>query len=85
MPEDRLASPAVLLIHGIGGAARIWARQMASFAAAGLAPVALDLPGYGARPPVAAMDFEGLAEDVEARIAGRRVHGRYWSAIPWAA
>jgi 3-oxoadipate enol-lactonase len=38
---------------------------MASFAAAGYQPVALDLPGYGGREPVAAMSFEALAEDVE--------------------
>ena len=61
-------------MHGIGGAARVWALQMASFAAAGYTPVALDLPGYGARPPVAAMDFEDLAADVEAGIAERGLH-----------
>ena len=37
---------------GIGGAATVWAWQKTSFAAAGLEPVALDLPGYGARGPV---------------------------------
>jgi pimeloyl-ACP methyl ester carboxylesterase len=31
--------------------------------------VALDLPGYGRRPPVGTMDFDGLAADVEAAIA----------------
>jgi 3-oxoadipate enol-lactonase len=61
-------TPAVVFIHGIGGSARAWAPQAASFAAAGYTPVALDLPGYGGRPPVAAMDFEGLAADVEAAI-----------------
>jgi len=59
---------AIVLLHGIGGAARIWARQVATFAAAGFEPVALDLPGYGTRPPVTALDFEGLAADVEAAI-----------------
>jgi 3-oxoadipate enol-lactonase len=62
-------APAVVFLHGIGGAARIWAPQVASFAAAGFRPVALDLPGYGARPPVDHMDFETLAGDVEAAIA----------------
>lgn len=72
---DTSASPAnphaqaVVFLHGIGGAARIWAPQVASFAAAGFRPVALDLPGYGARPPVEHMDFETLAGDVEAAIA----------------
>ncbi len=55
----------------MGGAARSWTPQLASFAAAGYAPVALDLPGYGARPAVRSMDFECLAGDVENQIAGR--------------
>ncbi len=71
MPASPSSSPAVVFIHGIGGAARVWAPQMASFAAAGFTPVALDLPGYGGRPAVAAMDFEGLAADVEAAIDRR--------------
>jgi len=66
--------PAVVFVHGIGGSARVWALQMASFAAAGYTPMALDLPGYGGRPPIAAMDFENLAADVEARIAERGLH-----------
>jgi pimeloyl-ACP methyl ester carboxylesterase len=61
----------VVFIHGIGGSARIWAGQMQSFAAGGFVPVAVDLPGYGERPPVEALDFEGLAGDVEAAIAER--------------
>jgi len=63
------SAPAVVFIHGIGGNARIWAPQMASFAAAGFSPVALDLAGYGAREPVDRMDFDMLAADVEAQIA----------------
>ena len=63
----------VVFLHGLGGAARAWTPQLASFAAAGFAPVALDLPGYGTRPPVAAMDFDGLAEDIELQIAERRL------------
>ena len=62
---------AVLFIHGIGGAGRAWAGQVASFAAAGFAPLAPDLPGYGGRPPVTAMNFESLAEDAEAFLARR--------------
>jgi 3-oxoadipate enol-lactonase len=58
----------VVFLHGIGGGARGWAPQVASFAAAGYRPVALDLPGYGARPAVEAMTFEALADDVEREI-----------------
>jgi 3-oxoadipate enol-lactonase len=61
--------PAVVFVHGIGGSARIWTPQREAFAAAGLHPVAVDLPGYGARSPVAEMDFEGLASDLEATVA----------------
>jgi len=67
---NKAASPVVFL-HGIGGAARVWTAQLRSFAAAGFRPVALDLPGYGARPPVTSMDFAGLAADLEAAIAAR--------------
>jgi 3-oxoadipate enol-lactonase len=71
MAAKETESPAVVFLHGIGGAARAWAGQSATFAAAGFEPVALDLPGYGARPPVAALDFDAIAGDVEAAIAGR--------------
>jgi 3-oxoadipate enol-lactonase len=64
-------APTVVFLHGVGGAARIWAPQVASFAAAGFRPVALDLPGYGAREPVDRMDFAMLAGDVESEIARR--------------
>ena len=60
----------VIFLHGIGVGARSFAPQMASFAARGYQPVALDLLGYGGREPVEAMSFEALAEDVEVAIAG---------------
>jgi len=62
-----------VFLHGIGGSAKIWAAQEASFARAGIRPIALDLPGYGSRPPLAAMDFQGLAEDVEKTIDARQL------------
>ena len=69
MPDIDRSLP-VVFIHGIGGGARLWAPQMTSFSAAGhYHPVALDLPGYGERPAVEHMDFEGLAADIEAEIA----------------
>src|SRR5215475_7749460 len=66
------SAPAVVFLHGVGGSARIWAPQLSSFAAAGFQPVALDMLGYGARPPVDRMDFDTLAADIEAQIA---LHG----------
>ena len=42
-----------------------------SLTAAGFSPVALDLPGFGARQPVGRLDFEELAADVEDAIAAR--------------
>jgi len=74
MPGPADTPPAIALVHGIGGSARVWTRQTASFAAAGYASAALDLPGYGVRPPVTSMTFEELAADVEARIADRALH-----------
>src|SRR5207253_10064248 len=62
------APQSVVFPHGIGGGARIWKPQQASFAAAGFRPIALDLPGYGGRPAVDAMGFDALASDVEERL-----------------
>jgi 3-oxoadipate enol-lactonase len=73
MPETASHASAVVFLHGVGGAARAWAPQLQSFARAGLAPVALDLSGYGARPPIAEMQFDALAADVEVAIAERRL------------
>lgn len=62
------SAPAVVFLHGIGGAARAWEPQVKAFAGAGFNPVPLDLPGYGVRPPVGSMTFADLAADVEAVI-----------------
>jgi 3-oxoadipate enol-lactonase len=61
--------PAVVFIHGIGGAARIWQVQLTTFSAAGYTCMAVNLPGYGGRHPVQEVTFEDLAADVEATIA----------------
>ena len=61
----------VVFLQGLGGAARLWDPQVASFSEAGYAPVALDLLGFGARPPVDHMDFDMLAADLEAAIDAR--------------
>jgi 3-oxoadipate enol-lactonase len=62
----------VVFIHGVGGAGRLWAHQLASFETAGYFPLAVDLPGYGARAAIDVIDFERFAEDVEAAIAHHR-------------
>lgn len=64
---------AVVFLHGLAGCARVWEPQVASFAAAGFTPVALDLPGYGDRPPVDHMDFDSLAADLEATVERLRL------------
>jgi len=63
----------VVFLQGIGGEARLWAPQVASFKAAGYEPIALDLPGYGARQPVDTMTFDMLAADVEAAVDARKL------------
>jgi 3-oxoadipate enol-lactonase len=68
-PQQNAQAIPIVFLQGIGGAARLWDPQVQSLAAAGFKMVALDLPGYGKRPPVDAMDFEQLAADVEQSIA----------------
>jgi len=63
----------IVFLHGIGGSARSFAPQIASFASAGYRPIALDLMGYGGREPVTAMSFEALAEDVEFALSRNAV------------
>ena len=76
----------VVFLHGIGGGARSFAPQIASFAAAGYQPVALDLLGYGDA-------HAGRGDELRGAGGGRRVHAsrrtrwrsRCWSATRWAA
>jgi pimeloyl-ACP methyl ester carboxylesterase len=71
MPEQHPTNGplGVVFIHGVGGSALAWQGQVKSFAAAGYAPLAVDLPGYGGRPPIQHTDFEQLSQDVEDQIA----------------
>jgi 3-oxoadipate enol-lactonase len=69
MAEAEGDAPAVVFLHGIGGAARIWEPQLRTFCAAGHTGVAVNLLGYGGRAPVRELTFEDLAADVEALIA----------------
>jgi pimeloyl-ACP methyl ester carboxylesterase len=68
-PQDPTNAPlGVVFIHGVGGSAAAWQRQVETFRAAGYAPLAVDLPGYGGREPIQHTDFEQLSDDVEAQI-----------------
>src|SRR5262245_23967165 len=63
----------LVFVHGIGSSARGWTPQIECLPDAGFHAVAVDLLGYGGRPPVDTMDFESLAADVEAFIARERL------------
>jgi 3-oxoadipate enol-lactonase len=68
---NAVEAPTLVLLHGIGGGGRIWEGLAARLAAHGFSTLALDLPGYGERPAVAALSFAELAADVEAAIDTR--------------
>ena len=77
----------VVFLHGIGGGARAFAPQIASFAAAGYQPVALDLPGYGGARAGRGDGLRGAGGGRRSpRIAQSAARtGRCWSATRWAA
>ncbi len=54
-------APALVFLHGIGGAARGWRRQLATFGGPWHA-VAWDMPGYGASQPLHSVSIATLAE-----------------------
>jgi 3-oxoadipate enol-lactonase len=43
-------SPTVFLIHGLGADSEMWGYQLLALAAAGMRPVAMDIPGFGKTP-----------------------------------
>src|SRR5260370_34351621 len=53
--------PALVFLHGIGGAARAWRGQIEAFSDRYRA-VAWDMPGYGGSVPLAAVSMATLAE-----------------------
>lgn len=53
------------MLHGVGGGAAAWTRQLDAFAAAGYLAVAWDAPGYGATPPIEPYDVAGVARALE--------------------
>jgi 3-oxoadipate enol-lactonase len=68
---DAGAMPVVFL-HGIGGAARGWRRQLASFAATAQ-PIAWDMPGYGGSQPLPAVSIASLAGALDDFLGGLRL------------
>ena len=57
------ATPLIFL-HGIGGAARAWRRQLATFSERFRA-IAWDMPGYGGSAPLASVSIAALAEALQ--------------------
>jgi pimeloyl-ACP methyl ester carboxylesterase len=66
---DAAGGPAVVMLHGIGGAGRYWQALAARLAARAIPTLSPDLPGYGSRPAVTELAFDELAADVEAAVA----------------
>ena len=59
----------LVLLHGIGGAGRVWQPQIEHFASRGYDVVAWNLPGYNGQAPITETDFESLAQALEHLIA----------------
>ncbi len=54
----------LIFLHGIGGAARAWHSQVASFGAR-YRTIAWDMPGYGGSAPLADVSIVGLADALQ--------------------
>lgn len=54
----------LIFLHGIGGAARAWRRQLATFGDRFRA-IAWDMPGYGGSAPLASVSIAALAEALQ--------------------
>nr|WP_245477599.1 alpha/beta fold hydrolase [Bradyrhizobium guangxiense] len=54
----------LIFLHGIGGAARAWRRQLATFGSRFRA-IAWDMPGYGGSAPLARVSITALAEALQ--------------------
>jgi 3-oxoadipate enol-lactonase len=58
----------VIFLHGIGGAARAWRQQLATFSGHFRA-IAWDMPGYGGSAPLASVSITALADALQQFIA----------------
>jgi 3-oxoadipate enol-lactonase len=65
-------APALVFLHGIGGAARGWRRQLATFGPSWRA-VAWDMPGYGASAALAEVSIATLADALADFLAALRL------------
>lgn len=70
------AAPLAVLLHGVGGSRQAWNDAAsglgAALAQAGWPVAAVDLPGYGASPPLAEVTLATLAAAVEALVLALR-------------
>ena len=74
-------TPAIVFLHGIGGSAAGWSPQDQAMQSAGFMPVALDMLGFGRRPPAESLSFEDLAADVEQGAGDLNGDGRVGSDL----
>src|SRR5260221_3918538 len=58
------ASPPLVFLHGIGGAARAWRGQLNAFRNR-YRTIAWDMPGYGGSAPLAAVSIGALASALQ--------------------
>src|SRR5580698_8339587 len=58
------ASPPLMFLHGIGGAARVWRGQIDAFADRYRA-IAWDMPGYGGSAALATVSIASLADALQ--------------------
>ena len=63
-----IGAPALVFLHGIGGAARAWRDQLDGFATR-YRTLAWDMPGYGASRPLEATSIENLAQALKDFLA----------------
>ena len=66
-------APALVFLHGIGGAARGWRRQLDTFSPSWRA-IAWDMPGYGGSAPLPDVSIASLAGALADCIADLRLH-----------
>ena len=64
-----LASPSLIFLHGIGGAARAWRGQIDVFSS-NFRAVAWDMPGYGGSVPLANVSITTLADALQDFLQG---------------